>query len=416
MKKLVIFVSLVTMLVVASLGALAVEITFWAMPNAPSEAHYDWMEEKAAEFEAETGIKVNFEETAWDMQDINNAIATGEGAEVFQVGTTQNAQYAATEQLVDLNIEDFGGADSFAEASLASTKYNGEYYGVPWFAETRCLYYNKDMFEQAGAEVPETWTELKAEGQKIVDELGEGTAVAIAGTAAWDLQHNFSYLLWSNGGDWLNDENTKAVFNDEAGYEAMEYYVSLVDDGLASEACAEYNQPQADAAFINGEAAMGILTPNQVSHIADENPELNYGVAEPPAGPEGRASFAGGSNLVIRSNTSQMKIEAAKAWVQFLIQKGNAMEYAKDLTKFLPATKEALNDPYYDDGVMATFKKTLGYATAYPSIPEWGQIEVAYRTYAGNVLTDYINGDYDEDTAEEYMDQAADEINSSILD
>ena len=49
---------------------------------------------------------------------------------------------------------------------------------------------------------------------------------------------------------------TEAIFNSAAGVRAMNYWVSLVDTGLASKACAEYNQPQADAAFISGETAM----------------------------------------------------------------------------------------------------------------------------------------------------------------
>src|SRR5690554_6731484 len=169
---------MVSMLILVSASAFAIEITFWAMNNAPSQAHVTWMEERAAEFEAETGIKVNFEEVGWDMQNINNAIATGEGAQVFQVGTTQNAMYAATGQLVELNIDEFGGAGKFAEASLASTMYNGGHYGIPWFAETRCLFYNTDMLEEAGVEVPQTWDEVKEVGHKIIDVFGEGSGIA----------------------------------------------------------------------------------------------------------------------------------------------------------------------------------------------------------------------------------------------
>jgi len=413
-KKLLILVCMVSMLVVASVSALAIEITFWTMDNAPSVEQVAWMEAKAADFEAQTGIKVNYEEVGWDMQAINNAIATGEGAQVFQVGTTQNAMYAATGQLVELNIDEFGGADRFAEASLASTMYNGGYYGVPWFAETRCLYYNTEMLDQAGVEPPQTWDEVKEVGQQIVGEFGEGSAIAIAGTAAWDLQHNYAILLWSFGGEWLNEDNSRAIFGSQAGYDAMDYWVSLVDEGLADRACAEYNQPQADAAFINGDAAMGILTPNQISQIAHDNPDLQYDIVEPPAGPEGRAAFAGGSNLVIRSSARAEEIEAAKAWVKFLLRDENLLSYNQDLTKFLPATVDALEDPFYDEHPMSVFKKTLGYATAYPSIPEWGEIEVTYRTYASQVLTDYINGNFDENTSKEYMDAAAAEV-SSIL-
>jgi multiple sugar transport system substrate-binding protein len=74
------------------------EITFWAMPNAPDETHIPWVEQKAEEFKDQTGVEVKFEVVGWSdaWPRISSAIATGEGADVFQVGTTWNPQFAAT--------------------------------------------------------------------------------------------------------------------------------------------------------------------------------------------------------------------------------------------------------------------------------------------------------------------------------
>src|SRR5690554_5583310 len=97
MKKSLILLTVLLTLTVTTMVANATEITFWAMTNAPSEQHYAWMNKKAAEFEAETGIKVTFEEIGWeDGPRIMNSIITGEGAHVFQLGTTWNPEYAAT--------------------------------------------------------------------------------------------------------------------------------------------------------------------------------------------------------------------------------------------------------------------------------------------------------------------------------
>ncbi|MFW6023085.1 MAG: extracellular solute-binding protein [Halanaerobiaceae bacterium] len=415
MKKYLVLLAVLMSLVMASAIAGATEITFWSMPNAPSDQHYEWMNTKATEFRLETGIKVNFEEIGWgDGPLIMNAIITGEGAHVFQLGTTWNPEYADTGGLVEIDINEFGGADKFFDANLESTTLDGKNYGIPWFAETRVLFYNVDMFEEAGVEPPESYLELVEVGKEIIDEFGEGKAIATAGTGAWDLIHNWAIILWAHGGDMLNNDSTTAAFNSDAGVRAMNYWVNLVATGLADEACAEYNQPQADAAFINGDTAMAFMGPWNIADIEAENPDLNYNVVEPPAGPFGRASFSGGSNLAIRNNASEEEIEAAKAWVEFLVSDEVLADYTKNLSKMIPTNKAALDDPFYSSDLWQTFITTLGYATAYPPIPEWGPIEGAIQGNFGNVLTEYIEGNYGSTTAKEYLDDAAAEVNNIL--
>jgi len=419
LKKLITLLTILSLIIVGTVSAGAVTIEMQAMGNAPAQLHQAWMEEKAAEFKAETGITVEFNQISWgeEMQRIPLAITTGDGANAMQVGTTQNPFFAGTGGLLKIDMIDFGGEDAFMPANLKSTKLDGTSYGVPWFAETRVLFYNTEMFAEAGVEnPPQTWEELVEVGEKIIETHGEGTAIAVAGTSAWDLIHNWAILLWSHGGEMLNADNTEALFNSEAGVAAMKYYVGLVDKGLASRACAEYNQPQVDAAFINGDVAMAVMGPWNIADIRDENPDLPYAVVEPPAGPAGRAAFSGGSNLVIRANASEEEVNAAKQWVQFLTKDEILIDYTKNLTNMLPATKSAFDDPYYETETMKVFKKALGYATAYPPLVEWAEIEQAIVRNFNNVLTDYVNGDYDENTAKKYLDQAAEQVNKILND
>ncbi len=217
-------------------AAQAQEITFWVMPNAPDVIHVPWLEEKTQQFFEETGIRVHYEIIGWDEAwiRISTALITGEGVDVFQAGTTWNPQFAATGAVSELNIDEFGGADAFMAANLTSTTYQGRYYGVPWFAETRVLFYNEDMFAAAGVQPPQTYSELMEAGQRIVETHGTGSAIAIAGTNVWDLIHNWAIILWANGGDLVDMAGRRAAFNGPEGVAAMEYYVDLVRQGLAS--------------------------------------------------------------------------------------------------------------------------------------------------------------------------------------
>lgn len=390
------------------------EIVFWCMPNAPDETHIPWLNKLAAEFQAKTGYAVKLEIVGWGdaMPKITTALATGEGADAFQVGTTWNAQFAASGGLESVDLAEFGGAKAFMKANLDSTMYKGKCYGVPWFAETRALFYNKDMFEGAGVKPPTTLDELIAVGQKITAKYGKGKAISLAGTNAWDLIHNWAIILWANGGSMLTPDNKKAAFNGNAGVTAMKWYVSLFEKGLADKACAEYNQPQADSAFINGNVAMCYMGPWNIANIENENPKLNYGIVEPPEGPKGKASFSGGSNLVILKASKNK--EAALEWIKFLTAKQNMVAYSQNLTHMLPATLEAFDDPYYAKGVWKTFKTTLGYATAYPNLAVWGDIENAIVTEFKNILATFVNGTYGVTTAKKGLDAAAAKVDAAL--
>jgi multiple sugar transport system substrate-binding protein len=398
-------------------------ITFWAMPNAPAEPHLAWMEEAAADFKEQTNITVEFEEVGWGdvVSKVSTACVTPI-CDVSQVGTTQNPQFAATGGLLELDIDEFGGADSFLAANLESCTLDGDFYGVPWFAETRVLFINKDMFEQAGATVPTTWDELMVAGEKIVAEYGEGKAISMAGTNAWDLIHNFAALLWANNGNILNEDNTAAAFNSPEGVEAMTFYIRWLAEGLADPSCAEYNQPQADAAFIAGNVAMVVMGPWNISGILDENPDLNFEVVELPKSPTGgKGAFSGGSNLVIFTESEHK--EAAKKWVNYLTSDDVLISYNQpDIANMIPAKLSTLEDPYYQSPEMQTFITTLGYATAYPPLAVWVDIENAIKGEFSNILTAYVEkaaaGPVTEEEieaiAKEHLDSAAEKVDEAL--
>lgn len=412
MKKLLVLM-LVGVFLCAGM-AWAETITFWTMPYAPEGPYLDWLEQVAGDFEAITGIHVDYEIVGWGDAWTKTSLGLIEPiCDVTSIGNTWHGQYSASGGLEEFDIDEFGGADSWMEASLAYCTYEGKCYGVPWVAETRCLFYNKDMFAEAGVEPPTTWDELIAVGETIRDKIGEGRAFAMAGTNAWDLLHNWAILLWQNGGSLLNEDNTKATLNSAAGVEAMNWYVSLVGKGLADQACAEYNQPQADSAFINENAAMCYMGPWNIANILDENPDLNYGIVEPPVGPVGKGAFAGGSDLVVYANSEHK--EAAIAWVKYLTGKQIMADFCKNLTKMLPPRLDVFEDPYYDVGVWTVFKDTLAYATPYPALAVWGTIENAVVGEFKSVLTAYINGTFSvQTTAKECLDRAAAKIDEAL--
>jgi len=417
MNKLLALFAILALVLGSSIGAQAKTggtVTFWLMSNAPDDVAKPWLDAQAAQFEKNTGTKLKYEIVGWGdaLTRISTAIATGEGPDVVQLGTTWNPQFAATKGLEEINVAEFGGASAFVKANLASTAYKGKYYGVPWFAETRALFYNKDLFAKAGVKPPKTYDELLKVAETIKEKLGTGVAISLAGTNAWDLLHNWAIILYANGGSILSPDNKTPALNSAAGVTALKYYLSLFEKGYASKACAEYNQPQADAAFINGNAAMCFMGPWNIAGIEHDNPTLNYGIVEPPSGPKGKASFSGGSNLAILKASKNK--EGAKAFVKFMISDPVLLDWSLNIAKFLPATQSAAKDPRLSTGNWKVFKDTIAYATAYPTLGIWADIENAIQTNFKAAIADYINGKYKADSVKKYLDTAATQIKAAV--
>jgi len=155
------------------------------------------------------------------------------------------------------------------------------------------------------------------------------------------------------------------------------------------------------------------LGPWNITDIEVENPSLNYGVVEPPAGPTGRAAFSGGSNLVILDASPNK--EAAKEWIKFLLRHENLVSYTRDLSKMLPAKVDAFNDPYYETGVWQVFRRALSYATAYPPLGVWGDIENAVMGEFRNVLTAYVEGSLErQGGVQAFLDRAAQRVDEAL--
>jgi len=143
MFKRIAWLVLVIVFLCAGMAWAEETITFWTMPNAPDDPYLSWLEKAAADFKAETGVTVKYEIVGWGDAWPKISMALIEPiCDVSQVGTTWNPQFAATGGLEQIDINEFDGADSFMVANLESCSYKNDYYGVPWFAETRCLFYN----------------------------------------------------------------------------------------------------------------------------------------------------------------------------------------------------------------------------------------------------------------------------------
>jgi multiple sugar transport system substrate-binding protein len=379
-----------------------VQLRMWVMNNGPDPVADT--EKIIRPFEKDTGIDVKVQLVGWDVQfdRIRNAAVSGEGPDVTQAGTTQVPFFAALDGFEDLSdrLADIGGEDAYAPGVWQTTQVSGRdgTYAVPWFTEARAIYYRKDLLKKAGVD-PETaftdWDAFRATLQKLKDsgavDNNDTYAFGTPGKAAFDLVHHVMPFVWDAGGAELNEDATQSTINSPEAQEGVEFMAGLLPDGLYDPTALEKDGQQVEDSFKGGRLAVWIGGPWVLATVGRQDddvwkPEVrkNVGVAPMPAGPSGEAyTFVGGSNLMMFKSSKNK--DAAWDLMKFLSQDQTQTAYA-DLMGMFPARLDPQERAGEKDANYGSFYKAIQDGRTYAPIPQWGQVETAYRTRFGNIL------------------------------
>jgi multiple sugar transport system substrate-binding protein len=409
------------------------EVRLWVMNNGPDPVGDT--ERILAPFEKQSGIDVNVQLVGWDVQldRIRNAAVSGKGPDVTQAGTTQVPFFAALGGFEDLSsrVADIGGEEAYAPGVWQTTQVTGQDgdYAVPWFTEARSIYYRKDLLKKAGID-PETaftdWDAFRATLEKLkasgaVDNK-KTYAFGSPGKQAFDLVHHVMPFVWDAGGAELNEDATESTINTPEAQEGVQFIADLVPEGLFDPTALEKDGQQVEDSFKGGRLAVWIGGPWVLATIPRKDDDVwnpvarkNVGVAPMPAGPSGDAyTFVGGSNLMMFKSSENK--DAAWELMKFLSEDSTQAAYA-DLMGMFPARldpqeKAGQKDPNYE-----AFYEAIQDGRTYAPIPQWGQVETAYKTRFGNIL-DMAAGhgkeDYSPEAVSKELEEAAKEANGLL--
>jgi len=153
---------------------------------------------------------------------------------------------------------DNGLYDAMSSSRSALT-VDGKQYGVPWGFYQWGIYYRTDLFEQVGADIPETWDEFLS---VCADLKAAGiTPITIGTKFLWTAGGWFDYLnLRVNGIDYHMDLMLgDASYKDPELTEVFSVWKDLLDKGYFLENHATYSWQEAQAPLINGTAAMYLI-------------------------------------------------------------------------------------------------------------------------------------------------------------
>ncbi len=342
--------------------------------------------EMARRFErANPGVSVETQAIPWEAAHAKllTAVVGGIPPDVSQIGTTWMAEFATMGALEPLDTRaaasPTANRDAFFPGSLHTCEVDGSLYGVPWYVDTRVLFYRKDLLASVGfPDAPATWDDLKIAAGRLAARKtmdGKKTYGISLGSRGWT---ELMTAVWQNGGDPLKP-------SEPGFFEAMMYYRSFFREGLTP------TKEGADVdiyhAFRTGYLPMFISGPWMVELVGKELPELagQWGVAILP-GKKTRTSFVGGSNLAIFKESK--KKDLAFRFLEFMSDPQNQVEWMRATTD-LPSVKAAWSDPFFADKPMIlVFGQQMFDTASPPTVPEWEQIASATEDAMEKIVLD----------------------------
>lgn len=298
-----------------------------------------------------------------------------------QVGNSWIAELAAIGAIEPVPEAQSGLlADQF-EAVIDTCRIGGKIWAVPWYVDTRVQFYRRDLFAKAGYDAPPPrWDDWKTALHKVKRVAGEGNYAVLMPVNEYE--HLTTIALSAKAG-MLNEAGTHGAFSEPNFLQALAFYKSLFDEGLA---------PLASSTQISNvwsEFARGYFSvyPSGPWTIGDMKKRLppdfqnRWGTAPNP-GPDGIGSAApGGSSLVVFRGAANS--DAAWHVVNALLGPAGQAALQK-LTGDMPARRAswATNaDPH-----IAAFADQLENARVLPKVPEWERIVSEMQVVAERML------------------------------
>jgi sn-glycerol 3-phosphate transport system substrate-binding protein len=236
--------------------------------------------------------------------------------------------------------------NSFFPAFMQNSQTGGKTWGAPFQRSTVVLYWNKDLFKEAGLDpekAPANWAEQVDFARKLTKADGSGA------TTQWGIQvpsTGFPYWLFQGfstqaGAILMNQDGNRTAFDKPEVVEALTYWVDLSrKHKVHPTGIVEWGTTPRD--FFERKIAMMWTTTGNLTNVRN-NAKFPFGVAMLPAGKR-RGSPTGGGNFHISKSAPQAQQEAAYKFVRWVTEPERAAQWCVD-TGYVAVRKDAFETP-----------------------------------------------------------------------
>lgn len=304
-------------------------------------------------------------------------------------------QVAQTGKLVDLApLVDKATLADIYPALLDFGKDGDKQYAVPVSTNNIGYMYNKDLYRQAGLDPekpPTTWEELEAQAQQIKDATGKPGVELFtqAGDSGEGLTWNFQVALWQAGGEFLDASNSKAAFNTAAGKKALQFWVDLLDKGLA---------PRTQWGEFEKGNAGGAQEGSWMVGIWQSDPPFDFGTATVPHPADGTAATNMGGERAVVFDTDAASEQAAADFLTWFLAPEQVTAWSEK-TGMLPVRKAVGDSAAYQEWVSSTqpllqpYVDQLSTARSRPNTPLYPQVSLAFAKQVEKALAGQVSVD-----------------------
>ena len=342
--------------------------------------------------EANPGVKLNLEVVSWNdiATVVSTRISNKNYPDILNIDTF--AQYQndglllpAADYISEELMADF--FPSFIEQSVV----DGVCWAVPDLASARALYYNKDILDEVGVSVPETWADLEDVCQQIID-FYEGDIYPWGVDMTSDEgQAAFSYYAWTNNGGFVDAEGNWTL-NSDANVEALQFVLDLVANGYTNPNPATQTRYDLQDMFAAGKMAM-LIAPNQLpTYITDKGGNINYGIASLPCNEGAETASTGVMDRIMAFRDDNAPDQAARnaaigKFCEFFYATENYVPWVT-MEGFLPAVNSAVESMVAADPGFEAWLNVLGSSQFYPTAKaEWNDVKVGVINVEQAALT-----------------------------
>jgi sn-glycerol 3-phosphate transport system substrate-binding protein len=242
--------------------------------------------------------------------------------------------------------EDQAWLKGFYPAFMENSQTGGKTWGIPFQRSTIVLYYNKEMFKDAGLDpnrAPATWKEMVEVAQKLTkrDASGKvtqwGVQIPASGFPYW----LFQGLTTENDVQLMNAAGTETYYDKPAVIEALQYWMDLTAKyKVHPEGIVEWGTTPKD--FFERKVAMIWTTTGNLTNIKN-NAKFEFGVAMLPANKR-RGSPTGGGNFYLFKQAKPEQQAAAFKFIKWITSPARAAQWGID-TGYVAVRSDAWETP-----------------------------------------------------------------------
>ncbi|MCD6398057.1 MAG: ABC transporter substrate-binding protein [Spirochaetaceae bacterium] len=273
------------------------------------------------------------------------------------------------------NDSDFDMGD-FYDGVWDYGKYDGKICAVPYNISTPIMYYNKDLFREAGLDPdspPTTWDELLEAAAAITKDTDGDGVEDIWGYNVKDTKWIFKALLMQNGNGIIDASTKTPLFTDKSGVETAAFWEKMIDQ----KAMPAGLHGIAEDMFLGGQLGIMMASSSRIAKWSG-NTEFELAAAFLPKGKKSAVPI-GGATATLFPSGNENQDKATYTFIKWLVEPENLAELSIN-TGYIPPRAAVLKEEsvktFLDDAPM--FKvafEQLKYASSYWHFNEMGTMD-----------------------------------------